>query len=122
MAWRDSRGHRRKLILLTLCIVSGIAVLVAIQSLKVNMETAIDRQARTLLGADLALRSRQPFSEDAEAFIASLGGIQSRETRFNSMAYFVNQSQSRLVEVRAVEGDFPSTATMRPILPRSNFG
>lgn len=107
MAWRDSRGHRGKLILLTLCIVSGIAVLVAIQSLKVNMETAIDRQARTLLGADLALRSRQPFSEDAEAFIASLGGIQSRETRFHSMAYFVNQSQSRLVEVRAVEGDFP---------------
>ena len=107
MAWRDSRGHRRKLFLLTLCIVSGIAVLVAIQSLKVNMETAIDRQARTLLGADLALRSRQPFSENAESFIASLGGTQSRETRFHSMAYFVNQAQSRLVEVRAIEGHFP---------------
>ena len=107
MAMRDSRGHRRKLFLFALCIVFGIGALVAIQSFRENLESAIDEQAQTLLGADLSIRSRLPFSKEAETFIASLEGEQARETRFRSMAFFVERSRSRLVQVRALEGAFP---------------
>ena len=72
-----------------------------------NLESAIDEQAQTLLGADLSIRSRLPFSKEAETFIASLEGEQARETRFRSMAFFVERSRSRLVQVRALEGAFP---------------
>ena len=108
MAWRDSRGERRKLFLFTLCIVFGIGALVAIRSFRHNLETAIDEHAKTLLGSDLRFSSLRPFDEETEKFIDSLQAAQtSREVRFRSMVLFREQGASRLVQVRAVEGDFP---------------
>ena len=62
MAWRDSRGHRRKLFLFTLCVIFGVGALVAIESFRHNLEQTIDDQAQLLLGADLSFRSQRPFS------------------------------------------------------------
>ena len=107
MAWRDSRGQRRKLFLFTLCVVFGVGALVAIESFRHNLERTIDDQAQLLLGADLALRSRRPFSASMERFITSMGGEQAREVRFRSMAYFVDRSRTRLVQVRALDGNYP---------------
>ena len=88
MAWRDSRTSRKKLILSMLCIMVGVAALVAISSFGKNVKKAVDHQAKSLLGADLAISSRQPFAQATEALIDSIGGDQSRETGFSSMAYF----------------------------------
>lgn len=107
MAWRDSRGQRRKLSLFVLSIVAGIAALVAINSFRDNLDGAIDAQARELLGADLRLSASRPFSERMESFIAETGDAQARETRFRSMAFFPEQEQARLVQVRALSGGFP---------------
>ena len=74
MAWRDSRASRRRLLLFSLSIVLGIAALVAIGSFNANLRRAIDGQARTLLGADLEVTSRAALSDEAETFLASLGG------------------------------------------------
>ena len=52
MAWRDSRASRKRLLLFSLSIVLGIAALVAIGSFTTNLQTAIDGQAKGLLGAD----------------------------------------------------------------------
>ena len=57
MAWRDSRGQRRKLMLFTLCVVFGMAALTAIRSFRHNLEVAVEKQSRSLLGADLRLSS-----------------------------------------------------------------
>ncbi|HVY72110.1 MAG TPA: FtsX-like permease family protein [Verrucomicrobiae bacterium] len=107
MAWRDSRSSRRRLMVFSLSIVLGVAALVAIGSLSRNLHDAIDEQAKTLLGADLAVTSRSPFTPEQENLFVSLGGEQSRETSFSSMAYFPKTADTRLVQVRALEGRFP---------------
>lgn len=107
MAWRESRSSRKRLLLFTSSIVLGVAALVAISSLRENLSLAIDQQARSLLGADLALRSSSPFSEAAEALFTKIGGDRSRNISLSSMAYFPKNRRLRLVQVRAVEGGYP---------------
>ncbi len=74
MAWRDSRMSRRRLVLVSLSIVLGVAALVAIGSFSANLRRAIDDQSKGLLGADLAVKARATPSAEAEAFIDSIRG------------------------------------------------
>ncbi|MCC5840631.1 MAG: FtsX-like permease family protein [Opitutales bacterium] len=107
MAWRDSRGKRRILLLSALSIFFGVAALVAIGSLRDNLEWILEEQTRSLLGADLALEARQPFNDEMERFFRRLGGESSREIRFQSMAAFEGTDAVRLVQVRSLRGGFP---------------
>lgn len=107
MAWRDSRGSRRRLLLFVSAMVLGVAALVAINAFGDNLRRAVDDQARTLLGADLSFERNQPFSDSLEVLVDSLGGRQSRRVSFASMAYFPRTGATRLATVRAQEGDYP---------------
>lgn len=107
MAWRDSRGSRRQLALFLSAMVVGVAALVAISSFGSNLRKVVDREAKTLLGADLMLESGRPFGSAMEAAIDSAGGTQARLVSFPSMAWFPAGGQSRLMTVRAIEGPFP---------------
>ncbi len=108
MAWRDTRASRRRLLLFSLSIVLGVASLVAVGSLRDNLRSAIEDQTKTLLGADLVVTSRSELAGEAATFVRSLGGEQSREVSFTSMLVIPGaQGQTRLVQVRAIEGGFP---------------
>ena len=108
MAWRDSRASRRRLALFSLSIALGVAALVAIGSFRDNLRQAVADQSKTLLGADLAVTSRQKLTAEARAFLDGLGGEQARETAFSSMIVFPTRGgQTRIVQVRALEGGFP---------------
>jgi putative ABC transport system permease protein len=108
MAWRDSRASRRRLALFSLSIVLGIAALVAIGSFSVNLERAIDEQAKGLLGADLFVTGRTAPGPELQRYLDALGGEQSRETGFSSMMVFPTANNlTRLVQVRAESGSFP---------------
>jgi putative ABC transport system permease protein len=115
MAWRDSRSSRQRLLLFSFSITLGIAALVAIGSFRQNLAQAIDEQARTLLGADLAVESSRPFRAEEEAFLHSLGEPQAREVRFSTMAVFVREGGTRLVTLRALGGGFPFYGKMETI-------
>jgi putative ABC transport system permease protein len=116
MAWRDSRGQRRLLLLFTLSIVAGIGALVAIRSLRDNLAATVELQARALLGADLVVSARRPFGPEMEAFIAGLGGDQARELRFRSMAVFPGRDGAgRFVQVRALAGAYPFYGDMETL-------
>jgi len=65
MAWRESRSSRARLFWFSLSISLGVAALAAVGSLSATLREAVDAQAKTLLGADLVLASRQPFSPAA---------------------------------------------------------
>jgi len=107
MAWRDSRGSRKRLALYLSAMVLGVAALVAIQGFGDNLTRTVDREAKTLLGADLRLESDEPFSDSTEVLIDSIGGTQSRRLALGSMAYFPKTDGTRLVAIRAVEGGYP---------------
>jgi putative ABC transport system permease protein len=110
MAWRDSRASRRRLLLFSLSISLGIAALVAIGSLGRNLQAAIEEQAKSLLGADLVLTSRQPPSPEIESLMRGIEGDAARETSFSTMLVLTNGT--RLVNARALSGNFPFYGTI----------
>ena len=106
-ALRDSRRDRGKLVLFMSSIVLGVAALVAINSFNYNLVNDIDRQAKSLLGADLVFESNKPFEKKWIDVIDSVGGEQSTEVALLSMAYLPQQEASQFVRVKALEGGFP---------------
>ena len=107
MAWRDSRRNRSRLFLFVSSIVLGIAAMVAIYSLGDNMSDEIDRQASALLGADLEISSNKQVSPAIYKMADSLGDRRSRQQSFTSMIYFPKNEGTRLVQIRALSGEFP---------------
>jgi putative ABC transport system permease protein len=111
MAWRESRRSRRRLALYLASVSLGVAALVAINSFSANVAAAVRGQARALLGADLELRSRQPFSDSIAAVLDSVAAA--RVTSFGSMVLAPRSGLTRLFEVRAVSGGFPYYGTIK---------
>lgn len=107
MAWRESRFSRGRLFLFISSITLGVAALVAIQSFGESLEREVNQQSKSLLGADLVIRGRGPFAPETESLFQTWGGEQARETRFSSMVYFPEGEGARLVQIRALAGDFP---------------
>lgn len=107
MAWRDSRKSRGKLLLFIAAISLGIAAMVGITSFRENLLREIDNQAKELVGADVRIRGRQMLSDSLLAEFHTLTGASSKENYFASMVMFTASQGTRLVQVRALEGDYP---------------
>ena len=107
MAWRDSRRNRSRLMLFVSSIILGIAAMVAIYSLGDNMSAEVDRQAASLLGADLQIGTSKQVSPAMQKMVDSLGDRRSEQRMFPSMIYFTKSNKTRLVQVRALRGEFP---------------
>lgn len=117
MAWRESRGARRRLWLLTGAVAAGVAALVAVNSFATNLRDSVTAQAQALLGADLSLSSRRPFSDRVAALTDTLltpaagtsqpRGQVARVTSFGAMAFVPRTAGVRLVQVAAVEPGYP---------------
>src|SRR5215211_483671 len=106
MAWRDSRRNRSRLLLFISSII-GIAALVAIYSLSNVLRREIDEQAASLLGADLEISGNKPIRTALGGLVDSLGDKRSEQRSFSSMVYFPKSGGTRLIEVKALSGDFP---------------
>ena len=107
MAWRDSRRNRSRLFLFISSIIIGIAALVAIYSFEYNLKKDIDSQAKSLLGADLVIETNKTVSKEALPMLMELGDKRSEERAFASMIYFPKNEGTRLVNVRALSGEYP---------------
>lgn len=115
MAWRDSRKNRSRLLLFISSIVLGIAALVAVYSFKDNLQHDIDAQAKELTGADLVLDSRKGVSKAMQKMLDTLGNDRSQEKTFASMIYFKKGGGSRLVQMKALQGDYPYYGTLETL-------
>lgn len=107
MAWRDSRKNRGRLLLFISSIVLGIAALVSTLSFGHNLRIAIDDQAKMLVGADLVLNGPRALNPKVREIVQSAPERHSEERSFASMILFEKSGQSRLVQVRAISGDYP---------------
>ena len=109
-AWREGRAARRRLLLYMSSISLGVAALVAIDSFGQNVTQSVREQARTLLGGDVALTSREAFPARIDSLLDSLartGTGVARVTTLSSMANVPRNGRTRLVQVRGVSRDYP---------------
>ena len=114
-AWQDSRGMRRRLALYVSAMALGVAALVAIRSFGINLQRAVEEQAKEVFGSDLEVRRSAAFPDSTVALIDSLvaetGAVAVREASFPSMARFPQSAGgdglTRLTQVRALDGPYP---------------
>ena len=110
MAWRMARQDVFLLFVMACSVVLGVTALVGLSSLEANFRSAIDAQARPLLGADYVISSRVALNEEAQAFIDAQAGERADEHSFASMLVLPNTEgdfRSRLVQVNALSGRYP---------------
>lgn len=107
MAWRDGKASLSRLLLFMASIILGIAAVVSIQLFSDNLKQNIKVQSKSLMGADFIIDSRQAPTEKVLKIIDSLGGADALEVNFVSMAAFPKNESTKLVKVRALQGDFP---------------
>jgi putative ABC transport system permease protein len=123
MAYRDGKASWKKLTLFMASIVLGIAAVVSIQSFSENLKENIALQSKSLMGSDFKIDSDKAPNETVTSIMDSLGGADSREINFASMAAFPNQNGTKLMQVRGIEGNFPFYGTMEtePTSASSNY-
>ncbi len=107
MAWRDARHNFSRLFLFTASLVTGIAAVVALDSLNYSLQQDIDGNAKELLGADLVVNGEKKYNPELQAAFDSLKLPHASEIDMASMVLFLNNNQSRLIRLVAMEGDFP---------------
>jgi putative ABC transport system permease protein len=88
-------------------IILGIAALVAINSFNYNLVKDVDKQAATLLGADLVVSGNRPATDGLLRALDSLPGDKSEELELFSMSYMPQKDASQFVRIKALSGDFP---------------
>ncbi|MDA7930152.1 ABC transporter permease, partial [Akkermansiaceae bacterium] len=96
-----------RLVIFSLAIVSGVAALTAIHSLKASVERGIESEAKSLLGSDLRVSSRQVIKPDEIESLARRAERVSREVGFPSMLRFLPDRGARLMQVRGLEEGYP---------------
>lgn len=120
MAWREMRGAWRHFLYFFSCIALGVGAVVAIGLFAANVERAVTREARGLLGGDLEIRLSHTLSQDGQAVLQSVssrGVVLSHATELVAMAATVQQGQSgqatQIVELKAVERSYPLYGTVK---------
>src|ERR1041385_7118460 len=107
MAWRDARHNVSRLMLFTASLITGITAVVSIGSLNYSLQNDLDRNAKELLGADMVANGNKKFEPAILAAFDSTKFEQASESEMASMVMFMNNHQSRLVRLVALEGNFP---------------
>ena len=110
MAWRETRGAWRHFTVLFGCVALGVAALVSVGTLAANLDRTLAREARTLTGGDLELRSARPLDQTERAALAELEGAGAVTTAVREVAGMVRDpthGSTLLVELRAVEREYP---------------
>jgi putative ABC transport system permease protein len=118
MALREIRSSWRRLLFFFICIAIGVGSIVALRSVIQSVRTALAGEARALLSADLLITSNNPFGTVVRDTIAR----EQREGRVIERSDSVELSTmvrpaagegTRMVELRAVQPEFPMYGTLR---------
>jgi putative ABC transport system permease protein len=112
---RESRGSRGRLGFFIACLAIGVAAVVAVAGLSEGLETAVGREARQLMAADLAIEGRKPLPAAVSSLLDREVGT--NRTTLKEMATVVAAvsrdsektvaGSSQLVELKSIEGEYP---------------
>jgi putative ABC transport system permease protein len=121
MAWRETRGAWRHFLYFFACIAIGVGALVGVSLFGTNMEHAVTKEARGLLGGDLEIRLTRPLSLAGQGVLDSLG---ERDMVFTHVSELVAMAaratpgpaatqSTQIIELKAVESAYPLYGAIR---------
>ncbi len=108
----EARGARGRLAFFVACLAVGVAAVVAVAGLGSALESAIRREARQLLAADLSVSGRRPIPAAVAGIVAARPGVETARVK-EMVTVLANPGDgarpgaSLLVELKAVEGAYP---------------
>lgn len=112
---RESRGSRARLGFFVACLAVGVAAVVAVAGLSEGLETAVGREARQLLAADLSIEGREPLPAEFDSRLdAEVGPVR---TTLKEMVTVVAPA----TPASAPSGEVTASAGPEPPLPRSQL-
>ena len=121
MAWRETRGAWRHFLYFFACIAIGVGALVGVSLFGANMEQAVTKEARGLLGGDLEIRLTRPLSLAGQAVLDSLRERDLVLTHVSELVAMAARAtpgtaatqSTQIVEIKAVEPAYPLYGAIR---------
>ena len=119
MAWREIRSSWRRLFLFFACLALGVGAMVSLRSFTRVFSDSIVRDARTLLGADVRVESREPWTPPAREILtrhaagSALASTTMLEIETMVRTEIAGPARPLLAAVRGVEAAFPLRGTVR---------
>jgi putative ABC transport system permease protein len=121
MAWRETRSAWRHFLYFLVCIAVGVGAVVGISLFSANVERAVTKEARGLLGGDLEIRLSRPVSPEGRTVIESLterGIAVTHVSELVAMAARADKTRgqgqpTQIVELKAVEPEYPFYGVLR---------
>ncbi len=115
MAWRETRAAWRHFLYFLVCIAVGVGALVGVSLFGTNVELAIKKEARGLLGGDLEIRLSHALSPDGQALLVSLASRGIATTRISELVAMASKEDlsptvgqgTQIIEIKAVESEYP---------------
>jgi putative ABC transport system permease protein len=109
LAWRETRGSWRGFLSFLACVALGVAALAGVGTLGANLDRALAREARALLGGDVEARSARPFDTHTAGELAALAREGATVTYVRELVGMARGPDGRtlLVELKAVEPAYP---------------
>ncbi len=113
LAWSETVNHKQFSLWFVFSLALGLTGFLVLNAFRTSLSDHLDDRSRAMLGADLGFYSQRAFTPEEEAsWRAALpeGTRLRRETTLFSMAGATGAS--RLVEIRAIDGEFPFYGTV----------
>jgi putative ABC transport system permease protein len=113
MAWRETRAAWRHFLYFFVCIALGVGALVGVSLFSVNVERAVTREARGLMGGDIEIRLSRPMSEKGDAVLRSLADRGIAVLHISELVGMAATTtgnptpQTQIIELKAVESGYP---------------
>lgn len=115
MAWRETKAAWRHFLYFLVCIAVGVGALVAVSLFGANIEQAVSREARGLLGGDLEIRWSQTIGPKGGAALESLSDRGFTVTHVSELVAMAARTEripmggqaTQIVELKAVESGYP---------------
>ena len=114
MVSREIRASWRRLLLFFLCVALGVSAIVGVRSIIQSTHGTLMSEARTLLAADMIIRSRNPWTDDVSVTISKrleeakvLARTESIETATMVRPADATKAIAKMIEARGVQSGFP---------------
>jgi putative ABC transport system permease protein len=114
MAMRETRAAWKRLLFFFLCVAIGVGAIVALRSVVQNVRQALAGEARSLIAADVLIRSNRPFErrlfDKLKVRLDSIGAVgrtDGIETATMARPADPSRAIARMVELRGVQREFP---------------